>query len=49
MFNVDTEELSYSSMESLRHDSRLDLAELERVMATGLSAARKLHKVILQS
>ena len=49
MFNVDTEELAYSSMEALRHDSSLDLAEMERVIATGLGAARKLHSLVLQS
>lgn len=47
VFNVDTEELTYSSMEALRHGSTLDLASMERLMGTGLSAARKLHKLIL--
>ena len=49
VFNVDTEELTYSSMEALRHDQMLDLAQMERLMGTGLSAARKLHALILQS
>lgn len=49
VFNVDTEELSYSSMESLKHGSVLDLESMERTVGTGLSAARKLHKLILQS
>lgn len=49
VFNVDTEELTYSSMEALKHDQMLDLAEIERIMGTGLSAARKLHKLVLQS
>ena len=49
VFNVDTEEITYSTMEALKHDSRLDLGQMERIMGTGLGAARKLHKLILQS
>ena len=49
VFNVDTEELTYSSMEALKHGSMLDLASMERTIGTGLSSAQKLHKLILQS
>ena len=47
VFNVDTAELAYSSMQALKHDSMLNLGQMERTMATGLGAARKLHSLIL--
>ena len=49
MFNVDTEELTYSSMEALKNDQPIDFAQMERIIGTGNAAARKLHTLILQS
>jgi len=40
---VDTEEATYSSMEALKHGSVLDMQAMERIIGTGLSAAKKLH------
>ena len=36
-------------MEALKHGSVMDLGSMERMIATGLSAARRLHKLVLQS
>ena len=49
VYNVDTEELVYSSMESFQYGKMLSFDEIERVIGTGLAASRKIHKLFLQS
>ena len=47
IYNVDTEELVYSNMESFKFGQQLNIDVLERIIGTGMTSAKKLHKLIL--
>ena len=49
VFNVDTEELSYSSMNNMNNSQKVSLSQLEQIMGLGLGASRKIHQLILQT
>ena len=49
VFNVDTEELSYSSMNNLNSTAKVSLSQMEQIAGLGLGASRKIHQLILET